>query len=73
MSQTVVDSTLSAAEQLEQEWQLFQRVESGLAQHLSRVWETATPVVVIGRSSVPAEHVFEDACRADNVPVLRRR
>lgn len=36
-----------------------------------RLWEIKQPVVVLGRGSKPAE-VFEDRCREDGVPILRR-
>jgi lipoate-protein ligase A len=72
MYQTLVPRRLPAADQLEREWELFQRVEAGSGDWRFHIWETARPVVVLGRSSVVAEHVIEDACQADNVPVLRR-
>ncbi len=37
-----------------------------------RVWEPASTVVVIGRSSPLTREVDLDACRRDNVPVIRR-
>lgn len=37
-----------------------------------RYWESARPLVVLGRSSKAAEEANLEACRADGVPVLRR-
>jgi lipoate-protein ligase A len=37
-----------------------------------RLWESSQPVVIVGRSSRVAEEVDLDACRQENVPVLRR-
>ncbi len=37
-----------------------------------RIWEPASPVVVVGRSSSVAGEVDFPACQADGVPVLRR-
>ena len=37
-----------------------------------RIWESPTPLVVLGRSSRAAEEVDLDACRARGIPVLRR-
>ena len=51
---------------------LFDRVETGCGDNLVRYWETPTPVVVVGRHSVVADDVNEEACRADGIPVLRR-
>jgi len=72
MHQTAVHLDQTAADHLEREWRLFQRVEAGDGDGLYCIWQTPVPVVVIGRFTAAAEHVIEDACRADNVPVLRR-
>lgn len=66
------DEDLSPDQQLDQEWQLFQQLEAGWAECVCRVWETSTPVVVVGRSASIAEHVILDACQADGVRVVRR-
>lgn len=39
---------------------------------LLRLWESPTPFVVVGRASRLADEVNLEACRAQNVPVLRR-
>ena len=72
MHQCVGQEGLTPAEHLDHEWQLFQDVEAGVASHLCRTWEARQPVVVVGRSTAVAEHVLQDACREDGVPVLRR-
>ncbi len=72
MYQSVCDRDLTVAEHLDAEWRLFQTFEEGAPGHLFRTWETGQPAAVVGRNSVVADHVVEDACRRDNVPVLRR-
>jgi lipoate---protein ligase len=37
-----------------------------------RLWEPRRPLVVVGRSSRVDDEVYEDACRAEGVPILRR-
>jgi lipoate---protein ligase len=37
-----------------------------------RLWEPASPLVVLGRSSHPEEEVLCQACRQDGIPVLKR-
>lgn len=37
-----------------------------------RIWESPTPLVVLGRSSRAAEEVDLEACRKRGIPVLRR-
>jgi lipoate---protein ligase len=37
-----------------------------------RLWEPAAPLVVLGRSSHVAAEVHVDACRARNIPIVRR-
>lgn len=37
-----------------------------------RLWEAASPMVVVGRSSRIAAEVHQQACREANMPVLRR-
>jgi lipoate---protein ligase len=57
---------------LAREWQLFQLVESGTAECGSLTWDTSRPIVVLGRSNRASEHVDGDACRQDDVCVVRR-
>jgi lipoate-protein ligase A len=42
-----------------------------VADGLLRLWESAQPIVVMGRSS-PEREVHSEACRRDGVPILRR-
>src|SRR5437867_9133091 len=72
MHQYGKEEDLTPEVHLEREWQLFQRIESGTTGHLYRTWETAQPVVVVGRSLSIADHVNQEACRKDSVPILRR-
>ena len=52
---------------------LLEAAEAGeLADEVLRLWEMPQVVVVVGRSSVVAQEVHLDACRADAVPVRRR-
>lgn len=37
-----------------------------------RLWESPTPMVVVGRSSRVAKEVNEAFCRQENIPILRR-
>lgn len=65
-------AALDACPELARDWALFEAVETGEADHLYRCWETARPAVVAGRHRLLPADVHEDACRADDVPVLRR-
>ena len=58
--------------QLARDWALFQSVEHGTSESLCRCWHTHRPVVVVGRNNRVGDHVIEEACRGDGVPVLRR-
>ena len=51
---------------------LFHALESAAGTEALRVWESAAPVVVLGRSGVVARDVEADACAADGVPIVRR-
>ena len=57
----------SAAENLELDESLLGRTEEVL-----RFWESARPVVVIGRAGRIEDQVRAEACRADSVEILRR-
>ena len=45
---------------------------SGREEGIVRVWESDRPFVVLGRSSRVADELDEAACRAAEVPILRR-
>jgi lipoate-protein ligase A len=66
--QLVVDAEAA----LTREWAIFQAVEAGTANTLWHVWESARPVVVLGRHTVAAEAVLSEACRTDGVEIVRR-
>lgn len=70
----LLDLTLpTPAENLALDEALLDAAEAGeLIDEVLRLWETAGPMVVLGRSSHAAEEVNLEACRAMNVPVLRR-
>jgi lipoate---protein ligase len=69
-----LDLTLpTAAENLALDDALLEEAETrDVAVETRRLGEPATTAVVIGRSSKPEREVNLDACRADDVPVLRR-
>jgi lipoate-protein ligase A len=63
----------SPAENLALDEALLEWAEEGRSGlEVLRLWEPATPMVVVGRSSRVALEVNEEACRAQRVPVLRR-
>ena len=72
MDQGAAETDLTPEEHLARELDLFQSVEAGAGAECVRLWETARPVVVVGRSTTISDHVNLDACRADGVDVLRR-
>ena len=72
MHQSVLDPNLTADHHLDEEWQLFQDIEAGSARYLCRTWEASRPVVVVGRNTPIADHVFLDACDRDGIRVVRR-
>jgi lipoate-protein ligase A len=51
---------------------LFDALDAGASGEALRVWETTCPAVVIGRFGRIEQEVDEPACRADDVPVVRR-
>ena len=63
---------MTAEAQLDEDRQLFQRVEDGAADYGWRLWENPAPTVVLGRFGRAAEEVFEAHCARDGVPVVRR-
>lgn len=51
---------------------LLDGLETGRSPETLRVWESATPVVVLGVSQSWRQHVYEQACRRDGVKIMRR-
>lgn len=72
MPQACDEDALSPDEHLDREWQLFQSIETGAAAAFFRVWETDRPAVVIGRSLAVSDHIVQETCQCDSVPVIRR-
>jgi len=72
MHQNVDKSGLDPEEELARDWALFQSVETGTSERLSRCWQATRPVVVVGRNCRVAGDVIQEACHADDVRVLRR-
>ena len=54
------------------ERQLYERVESGADLCLLHIWESPCLAVVLGRNTPAAQHVAQEACRADGIPLLTR-
>jgi lipoate-protein ligase A len=65
-------SSPHAEENLALDTALFHAVEGGAGAETLRLWESAAPVVVVGRSGVVSNEVEEEACAEDGVAVLRR-
>jgi lipoate-protein ligase A len=61
-----------AAQHLALEQEIFRSVDSGSGEEALRLWESATPAVVLGRSGVLERDVDETACATDGVEILRR-
>jgi lipoate---protein ligase len=72
MPQGCDETALSPEQHLDREWQLFQSIENGATNAFFRIWETDRPAVVIGRSLDVSDHVFQETCQRDSVPVIRR-
>jgi lipoate-protein ligase A len=51
---------------------LLDLCENGDDGEVLRFWDSATPFVVVGHANKTAAEVHTDACRRDDVPVLRR-
>jgi lipoate-protein ligase A len=62
----------TAEQELSEDRHLFQRVENGDADYAWRLWEIDGASVVLGRFGNSAREVFENRCRRDGVPVVRR-
>jgi lipoate-protein ligase A len=62
----------SPAKDLALEEAIHTCVEDGLSPNTWRVWQAATPAVVLGTGQEAAKEVDLDAARAEQVPVLRR-
>jgi len=68
-----LDLTLPTPEEnLALEEALLVDAEERKGEEILRVWESATPFVVLGHFCRLADDVEEAACRADGVPILRR-
>src|SRR5262245_54574190 len=72
MPQNPAKHDLTAEEHLAEDWRLFQQVEEGAADYVSRLWEVRAPAVVLGRFGAASEEVFEARCELDGVPIVRR-
>jgi lipoate-protein ligase A len=70
----ILDLTLpTPAENLALDEALLDAAEAGeLAGETLRLWESPRPMVVLGRSSRVADEVNVEACRARDIPILRR-
>ena len=69
----LLDSSLTAAaDHLAADAALLSGVDETGSGETLRFWETREPAVIVGALGVIRREVHEDACRADNVPILRR-
>jgi lipoate-protein ligase A len=69
----LLDLTLpSPVENLALDEALLENVVQNGANPVLRLWESDHHFVVLGRSSSVTEDVHIDACRRDNIPILRR-
>jgi lipoate-protein ligase A len=69
----LLDLTLpSAGANLALDEALLLEAEDGRGGEVLRLWEWPAPAVVLGSGGVLADDVDEAACRADDVPILRR-
>ena len=69
----ILDLTLpTPAENLACDEALLDESEEGRHEEFLRFWEPADYFVVVGSSNKIAQEVNVEACRADNVPILRR-
>lgn len=68
-----LDLTLpSAAENLALDEALLLEAEAGRSDEILRLWEWHEPAVILGAGCRLNEDVDESACRADDIPILRR-
>lgn len=68
-----LDLTLpSLEENLALDEALLLEAEAGQGGEVLRLWEWPTPAVVLGAAGQLAAEVNEEACRADDVPIVRR-
>ena len=51
---------------------LLEAVESGRRDEVLRFWESPVPFVVVGVAQALRDEVYEDACRRDRIPMMRR-
>jgi lipoate-protein ligase A len=57
---------------LRHEWQLYESVEAGADLCLLHILESPSLAVVLGRNTFSEQHVVQEACRADGIPILTR-
>lgn len=69
----VIDySCVDPAENLALDEVLLNELEEGRGGEILRFWESPTPFVVLGVSQRLTAEVHEEACAADDIPILRR-
>ncbi len=66
------EQNLALDEALLDEAESRENAENDNGPEVLRLWESCTPMVVVGRSSKVADEVNLDACRERGVPILRR-
>jgi lipoate-protein ligase A len=69
----VLDHSFSTpAENLACDEALLDLCEAGYDHEILRFWESPDPFVVLGYSNKRETEVYQETCRKDNVPILRR-
>jgi lipoate-protein ligase A len=68
----LIHTAPTPAEDLALEEAIHTAVEEQRSPNTWRVWQAATPAVILGTGQEAAKEADLEACRAENVPVLRR-
>lgn len=66
------DFFANPADEVARDAALFRSMEESGTRETVRFWECSKPAVVLGSFGVISREVHEDACRIDNVPIIRR-
>jgi lipoate-protein ligase A len=72
MIHLIDDSLADPAVQVDFDARLFQQLETGKGSETLRCWESERNAVVVSALARVSQQVHEDACRQDDVPILRR-
>jgi len=72
MIHLIDDSSADPTTQVDLDARLFHELENGNGSETLRCWESVRTAVVVSALAPIAQQVHEDACRQDDVPILRR-